>query len=216
MKKRKFVLAALMLLMVNGAFAQIKIGIKAGANLSTFTNNDTSYPKMKMKFGFHVGGFAEFVMNDRISIQPELLYSAQGTILSGADIYEYDEHDNPILTKPIPISWSCSLGYINVPVLLKINIPEIAKGFSAEIGPQIGYLVSATSILIEVESGKELEFADIKEVCKYIDVTAVVGLSYTFAENFIVHARYGLGLTTIIDIPYAKNSVIQLSLGYKF
>jgi hypothetical protein len=54
-------------------------------------------------------------------------------------------------------------------------------------------------------------------------VSAFIGLSYTFAENFVVSARYGLGFTKIFKrdglvgvADDAKNSVIQLSVGYKF
>jgi hypothetical protein len=55
-----------------------------------------------------------------------------------------------------------------------------------------------------------------------IDVTAAAGLSYSFAEDFVVSVRYGLGLTKIFKegvSPFpakSKNSVIQLSVGYKF
>ena len=102
--------------------------------------------------------------------------------------------------------------YINIPVLLKINIVE---GFSAEIGPQIGFLIGARWKEKEdgvlVNSGSETDYSNT------IDVTALAGLSYTFAENFVVSARYGLGLTRIYKgDDKRKNSVIQLSLGYKF
>ena len=209
---KKIFFAALMLLMASGAFAQIRVGVKAGGNLSTITKfcnsgNKDWLDKAKMKFGFHAGAFLDFVFNERLSLQPELLYSAQGTDFTAH--YSGELHSGCI-----------SLGYINVPVLLKINI---AEGLSAEIGPQIGFLVSAMDK--QFNEGVETYSCDMKKekVCKDIDVTAVAGLSYTFADNFVVSARYGLGLTKIwtkddYDPSWneCKNSVIQLSIGYKF
>ena len=205
MKKSKLLLAALMLLMASGAFAQLRVGVKAGGNLSKITG----FPfEGKMKFGFHAGIFLDFALNERLSLQPELLYSAQG--LNGS-YTDYDGEDNPI-----NVTGSTSLDYINVPVLLKINI---AEGLSAEIGPQIGYLVSATAKLESVE-GKQVIDMKKEKTCKDFDVTAVAGLSYTFAENFVISARYCFGFTSVqtedVSEVKAQNRVIQLSIGYKF
>ena len=207
MKKSKLLLAALMLLMASGAFAQIRVGVKAGGNLSTFTS--MHYDNTKMKFGFHAGVFLDFVFNERLSLQPELLYSAQGVdALSQLTIESVE----------VTETYSHSFGYINVPVLLKIKIVE---GLSAEIGPQVGFLLSAK--LKNFEDGVEIDSYNLKDFYEFNspDVTAIAGLSYTFAENFVVSARYGLGLTKIWKTydpgqENCKNSVIQLSIGYKF
>ena len=200
---KKLLFAAIALFIGSGAFAQdVRIGIKAGGNLSTVTN--TEMPA-KMKFGFQVGGFLDFKFDERFSLQPELLYSAQGAKYTVTVLWEDGNWHN--------VSGSYAFDYINVPVLLKINITE---GFSAEIGPQIGFLIGARwkekgdGVLVNSGSGTDN--------CNTIDVTALAGLSYTFAENFVVSARYGLGLTNILKNDYVnfKNSVIQLSVGYKF
>ncbi|MDR1552669.1 MAG: PorT family protein [Prevotellaceae bacterium] len=98
--KKILLITLVALLGIATANAQIKGGVKAGAQLSTLTGaSDTEF-----KFGFHVGGFAEFTISDRFAIQPELLYSAQGAdYKGGGDI-------------------TMSLGYINLPVLLKIKM----------------------------------------------------------------------------------------------
>jgi len=182
---KKFLFAALALFIGSGAFAQdVRVGIKAGGNLSTCTNT-----YLDMKFGFHIGGFLDFKFDERFGLQPEVLFSTQGAVgkSKGQGLY---------------------LKYINVPVLLKISIVE---GISAEIGPQIGFLVSSDA--------RDMGAAYDYEPRSTIDVTIVGGLSYTFAENFIVSARYGLGLTNIFNSDYIyhhKNRVIQLSVGYKF
>jgi len=189
---KKILIAAIALFIGSGAFAQdVRVGIKAGANLSTITSAPVD-PKMKL--GFHVGGFLDFKFNERFSLQPELLYSAQGLKWTDGSIF-----------------CTVAFDYINIPVLLKINITE---GFSAEIGPQIGFLVEAS--WKQKKNGVLVYSGSSTDECNTIDVTALAGLSYTFAENFVVSARYGFGLTKIGKSWSDKNSVIQLSVGYKF
>ncbi|MDR3226494.1 MAG: PorT family protein [Prevotellaceae bacterium] len=192
---KKFLFAAVALFIVNGAFAQINFGAKAGVNLANVTDADDA----SMKFGFHVGGFAEFVINERISIQPELLFSTQGTTT------DYKEAG-------VSIDASLNLNYINVPVLLKVNI---AGGLSAEVGPQVGFLLSAK---LKEEAMGLSATEDVKDQLKTLDVSLPIGLSYTFAEKFVVGARYAFGLTKISKEgdSKSKNSVIQISFGYKF
>ena len=185
---KRLLLAAIALCMLNGAFAQgIKLGLKAGANLSTVTDDSDA----KMKFSYHAGGFLEFNFSDRVSFQPELLLSVQGAKSEGE------------------ASVTVNTNYINVPLLLKLKIVE---GLAFEIGPQAGILVGGT----RKQNG---ESKSVKEFCEALDVTALGGLSYTFADHFVIGARYGLGLTNVFKENTAiepKNSVIQLGIGYKF
>src|SRR5688500_11284231 len=111
-----FVLAASFL----GASAQVQFGVKAGANIANLTGDDAE--GSKSKFGLNAGAFVEIPVADKFSVKPELVYSLQGA--KGED--DSDEKLN--------------LSYINIPVLAKYNI---AEGFFAETGPQIGFLVSA-------------------------------------------------------------------------
>ncbi|MDR2292500.1 MAG: PorT family protein [Prevotellaceae bacterium] len=184
--KKILLITLVALLGIATANAQIKVGAKAGGNLATITDENA-----KFKLGFHIGGFAEFTIADRIAIQPELLFSTQGASIKNVD------------------NASLNLSYLNVPVLLKVKLTE---GLSAEVGPQVGFLLSAKS------TGEESR--DLKERCKTLDFTAVAGLSYTFAEKFVVGARYNFGLTNVYketeDDSKLKNSVIQVSFGYKF
>ena len=199
---KKILIAAIALFIGSGAFAQdVRVGIKAGANLSTVTSAPVD---TKMKLGFHIGGFLEFKFSDVLSLQPELLYSTQGAKYVFIRWYSDVQFGN--------VSDSRTIDYINVPVLLKINITE---GFSAEIGPQIGFLIGTR--WEKKRDGVLIESGSIMKICNTVDVTALAGLSYAFAENFIVSARYGLGLTKILsEEGNSKNSVIQLSVGYKF
>lgn len=219
---KKVVIAAFALFTFGIASAQdVRFGVKAGANFASLTG-DAIADDVKMKAGAHVGGLVEFKFTDKISLQPELLYSMQGA--KTTDRFD-DGLGNIERTKS-----KVNLSYINVPVMLKIYP---VNGFFIQAGPQIGFLVGAKSKdettftdpgnLTRIESTE----VDIKDDLKTVDVSFNAGLGYDFTENFFVDARYSFGLTNIYDAPDflgafgiteldAKNSNITVSLGYKF
>jgi hypothetical protein len=90
----------------------------------------------------------------------------------------------------------------------------VADSFSLELGPQIGFLVSA-----KAKSGGESE--DVKDELKSTDVSLNFGAGYDITPNFMIGVRYSLGLTRLQDEIFpgedeSKNSVFQISVGYKF
>jgi hypothetical protein len=172
----------------------MSFGVKGGLNVSSITNTEESGVNSKSLIGFHVGFFSEFMLSDKFAIQPELLYSAQGVKLEAAG------GDGDI-----------KLDYINIPLMAKYYV---ANSFSLEFGPQIGFLVSA-----KAESGGVSE--DIKDDVKSTDVSLGFGAGYYFADKFMLGARYNLGLTRVQEDlspgeSESKNTVFQISLGYKF
>ncbi|MFV8343074.1 porin family protein [Flavobacterium sp. XS2P39] len=157
-------------------------GAKAGLNLATITNADGSSTLV----GFHVGFFAEFMLGENFAVQPELLYSTQGA--------EFDDGD-------------LKLDYITIPVMLKYYV---ADSFSLEIGPQVGFLVSAEEVGV-----------DIKDDVKSTDFGLNFGAGYDVTPNLIIGVRYNLGLNRWQEAlfpgePESENSVFQISLGYRF
>jgi len=172
----------------------MSFGVKAGLNISSLSNIDEDGVNKDPLIGFHVGFFGEFMISDKFAIQPELLYSSQGV--------KFDSEGEKAEIK---------LDYINIPIMAKYYV---ADAFSLELGPQIGFLVSS-----DLESGGVS--VDLKDETKSIDVSLGFGASYNFAENFMFGARYNLGLTRVQEDlspgeSESKNSVFQISLGYKF
>lgn len=171
---------------------QTRFGIKGGVSLTNFSGD----AEANSKVGFLVGGFAEIKVIERLSIQPELLFSAQGAR------YEYIGMDNTNL----------NLSYINIPVLAKFYV---TKEFAVEGGPQIGFLISAK------DDGE-----DVKNFYKSADFGFNFGAGYNFTDNLSVGLRYTVGLSGVVDggdyddiddyYDSAKNSVLALSLAYKF
>lgn len=90
-------------------------GFKAGLNMSSINGKDVD--NTDARIGGFFGGFGEFCIDDSFAIQPELLYSLQGTK-------------------------DMKLDYLILPIMAKAKITE---DFIAEAGPQIGYLVSGES-----------------------------------------------------------------------
>ncbi|AXT59400.1 PorT family protein [Aquimarina sp. AD10] len=112
--KRVFLLTlAIISFTFNSQAQDIKFGFKGGINLATINGNDVG-DQIDGRTGFHLGTVLQLSILETFVIQPELLYSAQGT----------DDID---------------LDYINIPVLAKL---KFAKFFSVETGPQFGFIVN--------------------------------------------------------------------------
>lgn len=197
---KKVILAAFVLGTCTAAFAQqqLKFGPKAGVNFANLSGVDNS----EMKIGFHVGAVAEIKFNEKFSIQPEVVYSAQGA---------KNTTTVPVLGE-VNTTWNND--YINIPILAKYYIVD---GFSVEAGPQVGFLVKSEA---KIESGNSSIKDDTKDDFKSTDFGLGFGLAYDLPVGMFVNARYNLGLSDIRNNTNSgdaiKNNVIQVGIGYKF
>jgi opacity protein-like surface antigen len=192
---KKIILAAIAVMAFGYTNAQqTRFGVKGGLNLSTVVGGDVNDAKTLV--GFHVGGFAEIGIVEKFYIQPELLFSAQGTKIDGGPFEDGD----------------IKLNYLNIPVLAKYYIVD--NKFSVEAGPQLGVLLSAKA-----------EDTDIKDFTRSVDFGFNIGAGYNFTDNLSVGLRYTIGLSPLSDddidsdeeyYDSAKNSNLALSLAYKF
>jgi opacity protein-like surface antigen len=186
----------------------VKFGAKAGLNISSVTGDTDFLGDVSSKVGFQVGGFAEIKISDKFAIQPELLYSAQGAKTSYSDVIEGFDVD---------VKETQKLAYLNIPVMARFYV---AKGFSLEVGPQLGFLLSAegeASFSVLGESGNVT--TDNKEDFNSTDFAFNLGAGYDVAENINLGVRYSIGLSNIAkDIePFSvSNSNFAFAVGYKF
>jgi hypothetical protein len=238
---KKIILSAAALFAFGFANAQdLKFGAKAGVNFANLSTNYSSLDETSentMKIGFHVGGLVEIKFSEKFALQPELLYSAQGTTTeSSSNDFGFGSSSSES---------KLSLGYINVPIMVKFY--PIEKLF-IEAGPQVGFLISAKeksegTTTITYTNGEGMEVTetesfdtetDMKDFYKSIDFGINFGVGYEFTENLFANVRYNLGLSNIAEEPEIdgfdefeefdaffeafdeKNRVIQLSIGYKF
>lgn len=192
---KKIILAAMAVMVFGFANAQkTRFGVKGGLNISTVVGGDVDDTKALV--GFHVGGFAEIHVVQRFFIQPELLFSAQGTKVD----------------LPLGNDLDIKLNYLNIPVLAKYYIVD--KKFSVEAGPQLGILLSAKA-----------DGENVKDNLRSADLGFNLGAGYNFTDNLSVGLRYTIGLSPLSDkdidnsddyYDSAKNSNLALSLAYKF
>lgn len=204
-------LAAIAVFTIGAASAQdMKFGAKAGLNLATLSG----YEGAKLKFGYVVGGFAEFKVSDKFAIQPELLYSVQGASTSQSESFG---------SVTVSIESNQALSYLNIPVMGKYFVTD---AFSLDFGPQVGILLSSvnkaditsnTPALVPSTSSEDTKTDKLSTV----DFSFNVGAGYDVIENLTVGVRYGLGLTKVNKESVAgfsdyKNAVTQISVAFKF
>lgn len=171
----------------------IVIGVKGGLNMSNFMGD---IEDQSMRTSVHLGFLAEIIVSDNFSVQPELLYSGQGS----------SDNITPGFSR-------IKLDYITLPVLGKFGLTD---NLSFEAGPQLGFLVSAKNKT--EEENKKLDKV------KSLDFGLSAGLEYELSNGVIFQGRYNLGLTdtglveelTGVTNKRASNSVIQFSVGYLF
>lgn len=181
--------------------AQGYVGVKGGLTFSKFTIAGNTEPLVNLKapvgglfFGFKLGP---------ISIQPEVLYARMGGRLEeGADWME-DRFD-----------------YIQVPLLLKVNVLPGPISPAIFAGPYGSYLLSAKEV---TEIGGASDSVSIKDQVKSTDYGIVFGGGIDFRLAGITlsaEVRYNLGLANIIKNPdpgdYVKNRALMLLAGISF
>lgn len=133
---KRVIFSAVMLLLINGAFAQhVEYGIKGGVNFATISDDANA----DTKTGFHLGGLAHIHVTRSFAVQPEIVFSTQGAEYSTGKL---------------------KLNYINVPVLGQYMF---GNGFRLQTGPQLGILASSEfdrgDTEVDVENYRKIDLA---------------------------------------------------------
>ena len=194
MKKLLFAIALVCTVsLVQAQDKGIAFGIKAGPSFYNLSGDD--FEEGDMKTGFHAGIFVNIPLSSMFSFNPELLYNTEGSKI---------EESGDKLTM--------NLSYLNVPLMLQYNNPG---GFFAELGPQIGFLMSAKA-KYEVMGVEDEE--DVKDELKSTSFSLGIGAGYDLPGGLGFGARYNFGLSPIVDVDDddTKSSGFQISIRYKF
>jgi len=196
----------------------IKLGVKGGLNIANIGGSeadslafllfDADVPK-KSNAGFVAGAFAEFMIGNMFAIQPEVLYSKKGV--------KFEESGAEVKIK---------VDYIEIPVLLKINIPiegskvhpNVYAGPAVAIKSSCKLSGSAASVSVDVDcEGQDIvDLTGFEILVKSTDFGLVFGGGVSFdvgGADVGVDVRYTLGLSTIDDDPDPydfKNQVISI------
>ncbi|RSK31101.1 porin family protein [Hymenobacter metallilatus] len=190
MKRFLFLLPLLLL----AAAAHAQFGIKAGLNAAVLDGENLGSTSTRYKTYYHAGLLYEAKVLGPVTIQPELLYSLQGSSFRTA-IGNYD----------------AKLHYLNLPVLAKVTVGPVF----VEAGPQLGFMVSRQDDNV-VGGNSSYTF-------KRTDFTLAAGGGLKLG-NLLLGARFNAGLNDINDTrnlsgpndPRFKNRVIQGYVAYQF
>ena len=194
----------------------VRLGIKAGATLSSFTGSDVD--GAKYKFGGNVGLTANFDLNNNLSFQPELLYSMKGA--KGEESYSDYDGNIPITVQE---KTNITLHYLDLPLLLKLK----SNSIFFEAGPQLGFLLgqkttydgTATYIANGTTQTESYSTSSTStDGIRKVDIGYVLGVGYQLSEALSLGVRYNGGFTSLEDDGNTKahNSAFQLQLGYTF
>ena len=97
----------------------LKFGVKAGLNYANFSGSDLQTDAIT---SYHAGLSAQIKLGEKLSVQPEVMYSTQGA--------SYDNLSEEVKAK---------LGYVSIPLLVRLHMGKVV---SLDVGPQFSYLLS--------------------------------------------------------------------------
>lgn len=198
MKSRKFICIAIMVFFILPLFAQKKFYFipKAGLNVANISGTGGTDARIGMNVGFAV----EWAMTPKLSIEPGVFYSMQGT--------------------KFPSGTKIDMDYVNVPIFAKYYV---LKGLNVYAGPQFGFNVrSRLSNNTSMYQG-----INEKDYIKVFDPALALGVGYQFDFGLNVSAGYSW---SILDhakkstygywVGHKKDSyhnhVFQIQIGWRF
>ena len=192
----------------------LRVGPKAGWNLTSLRGNDVR--SSDSNAAYYWGAFADYAVNDFLSIQPEFLFSEKSAVAREQRVIFFG------LSKEMTsLKFDSRLKYFEIPVMAKLTFPvhDMIKP-DLFFGPSVAMKVGGNyKVTYETESEVfETQFH------KSADFGLVFGggADFTLGTGRIsLDIRYYRGLTTIDDSPGElegpfdiKTRVVSLMLGY--
>lgn len=191
MKKLLLLTTSLIFVQIT-TYAQLRFGLTGGLQSSKI-NISASGLRVNTSglFGAHVGGVAEYAVNDNVFIRPELLLSFKGGALrDGVDSYKLN------------------LTYIELPIQ-GIYKYEVGSGkLVGGVGPYFGFLLGGKDDDEPIKVGTDIKGLD-------VGLRLLGGYELT-DKNLGINLFYNSGLANINPISGAtiRNSTIGLSVTY--
>jgi outer membrane immunogenic protein len=212
MKKISLSLSLIVITMMS-VKAQVKFGIRGGMNVSSITNNNSNYQynsdpnsddvKFTARIGYNAGVFANIHLKGLFSLETEAIYSLEGAkdnfIFADANGNVTSDHGVQNFT------------YLQVPVMARITF--FKKRLFGEIGPQVGFLLSAKN-----KPSGQSAFDD-KSDFNTVDCSIVTSVGYMFPSGIGFNLRYYGGLIHVFkgsEIQNENNSTFQVNALYQF
>ncbi|MBR5639508.1 MAG: PorT family protein [Muribaculaceae bacterium] len=201
---KKIAIAFVCMIMAAGvAMAQpektFTFGPKIGVDYTHYWGKDCKHGG---QLNYQAGLFFEYVVANKFSIAPEVVFAAQGGKYHG----EFDGYKTDVTEH---------VNYVNVPVMLKYYV---APSLSIDFGPQLGINVySKYTWKYSMGEAEFKETVDQKDYTKTVDFGVGLGLTYNIAKDVFVQGRYTLGVTKMFKGDAdCKNGNAQIAIGYRF
>ena len=218
---KKIMMIAAMMVAAVTANAQNEVGqltLKptVGMNIASMTKTEGD---SKVRVGIAAGVEAEYGITESFSLSAGLLYSMQGVKGNGSfDLDFFDEYFNYEGDAEYTGKATVKLDYINIPILANYYV---IPGLAIKAGIQPAFNVSK-KVKFEgdvIISGNKKETVNvdkkIDDGVKAFQFAIPVGISYEY-KNFVLDARYNIGVTKAFKYTDSRHSVFQITLGYKF
>jgi hypothetical protein len=191
---KKLVFIPLMVISMSLCAQTFQFGLKGGLNISNFTGTTFENVDNKALLGFHGGALLSLLFGDNFAIQPEALFSTQGTRVSTIDGNE-----------------NYRVSYINIPVMFKYRFNG---GFYLEAGPQVGFKIN--------ESVPNQQGGTAEDFARNMDFALDAGLGFHGKSGIGVGGRYVLGISKVGRVddtnfnPSFRNGVAQIFVFFTF
>ncbi len=222
--------------------SQVNFGVKAGTTLSKYrsSTDEGIIPEYNTIAGFQGGPFAEVVINNYFSMQPELLFTMRGAKSTIIQTYTV-AGPSGYITVPLKLKAAFVPFYIDLPVYLKVGFPSAGSDkLSIGAGPLVSYgiggkvkfkgsansedftaemkLFSEDELVLKDDNGNELPSGESSTLLKRFDAGIAGFVSYEFNDRIILCLNYQYGLKNISDDPDEDlwNRCLTISAGYKF
>lgn len=187
------ILTLMFLILPAISYGQVVFGIKGGLNLADIVMTNYINPDVEsalaIKPGLHAGVFLNGMVDERVGMAAELLYSNKG--VKGFS--------------------NINLHYITVPLLAQYKLSD---RLSAELGPELGYMFSAESALGNVANTYNNKFDLAIDGGFRLDTRRLIFAIRYCAGIFSVREPLESAATPGEKIKY-QNRVLQVSIGYK-
>ena len=166
------------------------IGLQGSFHMSTL---HSALVKSELLPGGSVGLYFPISYGHRFELQPEVLFSAQG---SSRNIADGDQS-------------TLRLYYIHVPLNVKYFVTPI---MNVQCGLQLGYLANG-------QQHTAGDITPVTEQFKPLDVAINAGIGVGSIHGWDITLRYTTGMTAVLrddDLIYPTNRVFSLSVGHRF
>jgi hypothetical protein len=197
---------------------------------------DMMNDSVKSRSGLAGGLFLNLGLGPVLSVQPELLYVQKGFDLEIGDIVRVDEFGNPLGTMTAITEVKTS--YLEMPVLAKASLPlagpvrpslYAGPSLSLKLGSEEkgriladGQEIWSSSAVRRAQASVGTTSSVFADNMKSVDLGLCLGVEVE-VSRFIVDARYGLGLSDILEyqgtgedtIKIANRTLMVLG-GYRF